>query len=135
MTVGESYVLGVGGPCYTIDNWDPVNDFSTLEFEILMSLGSTGRSNECPGHVGLTGTQVAIVTVVVIIYAVVIVVLLVVAAILSLKCEDKRKKCHREIVSADDESKDQDALRNVTDDTNSNDEKETVLLSSKSTDI
>lgn len=132
LTVGESYLLGIGGPCYTIGDWSLVNDFSTLEFDILSSLSSTGRSTECPGTVGLTGAQVAIVTVVVIVYVAVIVILLVVAAVLSLKCEDdKRKKCHKEVVIADDESK--DALQNVTEDRN--DEKETILLSSKSTDI
>uniref|UniRef100_A0A1X7VLZ3 Uncharacterized protein n=1 Tax=Amphimedon queenslandica TaxID=400682 RepID=A0A1X7VLZ3_AMPQE len=134
LTVGESYVLGVGGPCYIIRDWGLVNDFSTLEFDILFSLRNTGRSTECPGTIGLTGAQVAIVTVVVIIYVAIIVVLLVVAAVLSLKCkDDKTKKRHRQAVIADDESK--DALQNVTDDINSNDEKETVLLSSKSTDI
>ena len=91
LTVGESYVVGIGGFCDVIADWSGVNDYSYTEFDVLDNLRNNGRSTECSGTGGLTGAQVAIVTVVVILYTVAVVAIIVIATILSLKCEDKKK--------------------------------------------
>ena len=110
LTVGESYVVGIGGFCDVIADWSGVNDYSYTEFDILVNLRDNGRSTECPGTgglTGLTGAQVAIVTVVVILYTVVVVAIIMIATVLSLKCEDKKKgKQLQEVITDEDEPKD-----------------------------
>ena len=107
LTVGESYVVGIGGFCDVIADWSGVNDYSYAEFDILDNLRDNGRSTECPSTGGLTGAQVAIVTVVVILYTVAVVVIIVIATVLSLKCEDKKKgKQLQEVITDEDEPKD-----------------------------
>ena len=106
LTVGESYVVGIGGFCNVIADWSGVNDYSYAEFDILDNLRNNGRSTECPGTGGLTGAQVAIVTVVVILYTVAVVVIIVIATVLSLKCKDKKGKQLKEVITGEDEPKD-----------------------------
>ena len=132
LTVGESYVVGIGGFCDVIADWSSVNDYSYTEFDILDNLRNNGRSTECSGTGGLTGAQVAIVTVVVILYTVAVVAIIVIATILSLKCEDKKKgKQLKEVITGEDEPKDTSQnLDEERDDANSPEEE--GLLTDKS---
>ena len=50
LTVGESYIAGIGGACYPISPWDNSSRFSTDDFRLLVELrnGST-RCNSSTG--------------------------------------------------------------------------------------
>ena len=35
LTVGESYIVGIGGPCSVLNDWSSFNSYSSSEIELL----------------------------------------------------------------------------------------------------
>ncbi|XP_011409850.1 PREDICTED: uncharacterized protein LOC100637196 isoform X2 [Amphimedon queenslandica] len=45
LTVGESYIAGIGGPCFTIDPWSTYNSYTSDDIQLLEGLRDGGNTN------------------------------------------------------------------------------------------
>ena len=46
LTVGESYIVGIGGSCSVLNNWSSFNSYSSSEIELLESGSSCNVRTE-----------------------------------------------------------------------------------------
>ena len=42
LTVGESYIVGIGGPCFRISSWESFSSYTTNDIRLLESLRAGG---------------------------------------------------------------------------------------------
>ena len=42
LTVGESYIVGIGGPCFRISSWESSSSYTTNDIRLLESLRAGG---------------------------------------------------------------------------------------------
>ena len=57
LTVGESYIVGIGGPCFRISSWESFSSYTTNDIRLLESLKDGGAQTCSSSAVSLSTTS------------------------------------------------------------------------------